>query len=153
MKPHEALVMMGSEQFSEYDGYASSFTFAGDFEDETPRDASGRRECYIVAIDALHFMQSSHQYREELMLRELNKAYVGFYHPLSTPAPGVATGNWGCGAFGGDANLKALLQLMVCCVLNRPIVYYTFGDRELRDRIAEMYTFLVDNKIKVCKIV
>lgn len=152
LKPQEALIMMGSEQFSEYSGYASTFTFAGDFQDETPRDASGRRECYITAIDALHFVQSSHQYREELMLRELNKAYVGYYHPLSTPAPGVATGNWGCGAFGGDANLKAVLQLLVCCVLNRPLVYYTFGDSELRDQIYAMYTFLVDNKVKVCEI-
>ncbi|XP_019553404.3 poly(ADP-ribose) glycohydrolase-like [Aedes albopictus] len=152
LKPQEALVMMGSEQFSEYSGYASSFTFAGDFQDETPRDASGRRECYIVAIDALHFVQSVHQYREELMLRELNKAYVGYYHPLSTPAPGVATGNWGCGAFGGDAHLKAMLQLMVCCVLSRPLVYYTFGDSELRDQFYAMYTFLVDNKVKVCEI-
>lgn len=151
LKPQEALVMMGSEQFSEYSGYASSFTFAGDFEDETPRDASGRRECYIVAIDALHFVQSIHQYREELMLRELNKAYVGYYHPLSTPAPGVATGNWGCGAFGGDAKLKAMLQLMVCCVLSRPLVYYTFGDSDLRDQFYAMYTFLVDHKVKVCK--
>lgn len=152
LKPQEALVMMGSEQFSEYSGYASSFTFAGDFEDETPRDASGRRECYIVAIDALHFVQSIHQYREELMLRELNKAYVGYYHPLSTPAPGVATGNWGCGAFGGDAKLKAMLQLMVCCVLSRPLVYYTFGDSDLRDQFYAMYTFLVDHKVKVCEI-
>ncbi|XP_053697387.1 poly(ADP-ribose) glycohydrolase-like [Sabethes cyaneus] len=152
LKPQEALVMMGSEQFSEYSGYASSFCLAGDYRDETPRDASGRRECYIVAIDALHFVQGSHQYREELLLRELNKAYVGYFHPLSTPAPGVATGNWGCGAFGGNANLKAVLQLMVCCVLNRPMVYYTFGNRELRDQIYAMYTFLVDNKVKVCEI-
>lgn len=152
LKPQEALIMMGSEQFSEYGGYASSFSFAGDFQDETPRDTSSRRECYIVAIDALHFVQSSHQYREELMLRELNKAYVGFYHPLSSPPPGVATGNWGCGAFGGDANLKALLQIMVCCVLNRPLVYYTFGDSDLRNQIYAMYTFLVDNKVKVCEI-
>ncbi|XP_058443969.1 poly(ADP-ribose) glycohydrolase-like isoform X2 [Malaya genurostris] len=152
LKPQEALVMMGSEQYSEYSGYASNFTFAGDFHDETPRDASGRRECYIVAIDALHFVQSSHQYREELLLRELNKAYVGYFHPLSTAAPGVATGNWGCGAFGGDATLKAVLQLMVCCVLHRPMVYYTFGDRELRDQIYAMYAFLVDNKVKVREI-
>ncbi|XP_039438286.1 poly(ADP-ribose) glycohydrolase-like [Culex pipiens pallens] len=152
LKPQEALLMLGTEQFSEYSGYASSFQFAGNFEDETPRDVSGRRECYIVAIDALQFVQSSHQYREELMLRELNKAWVGFGHPLKTPAPGVATGNWGCGAFGGDARLKALLQLMVCCVLNRPLVYYTFGDRELRDQVYGMYTFLVDNKVKISEI-
>ena len=38
------------------------------------------------------------------------QAYVGFHHvPLSDPPenlPAVATGNWGCGAFGGDVQLK-----------------------------------------------
>ena len=38
------------------------------------------------------------------------QAFVGFQHvALSDPAenlPAVATGNWGCGAFGGDIHLK-----------------------------------------------
>ena len=152
LKPQEALIMIGCEQFSQYSGYASTFTFDGDFIDTTMRDSSGRRECYIVGIDALHFLQSSHQFREELMVRELNKAYVGFYHPLSTPAPGIASGNWGCGAFGGDAHLKALIQIMVCCALRRPLAYFTFGDRDLRDRIHQMYTFLVENKFTVAQL-
>ena len=60
-----------------------------------------------------NFFQSE-QYDEALMLRELNKAYVGFFHPLETPPAAVASGNWGCGAFGGEAKLKSLIQLMAC---------------------------------------
>lgn len=76
---------------------------------------------------------------------------MGFYHELDTVASGVATGNWGCGAFNGDKCLKSLLQLMVCCVTKRPLVYYTFGDTKLRDDLFELYEYLAKNKISVCE--
>ena len=40
-----------------------------------------------------------------VMCRELNKAYCGFRTTETTPCGrgmAVATGNWGCGAFGGN---------------------------------------------------
>lgn len=148
---NEALFMIGCERFSDYNGYAASFEFNGNFEDDTPYDESRRKLCCVVAIDALNFYAASDQYKEELLRRELDKAYVGYYHQLSTPAPGLATGNWGCGAFGGNKLLKALLQLMVCCVTCRPMVYFTFCDKELRDELLEMYNFLVADGITVGK--
>lgn len=148
---NEALFMIGCERFSVYHGYAASFEFRGNFVDETPYDASRRRLCNVVAIDALNFYTASDQYKEELIRRELDKAYVGYYHDLNTPAPGLATGNWGCGAFGGNKRLKALLQLMVCCVTYRPMVYFTFCDKDLRDELLEMYKFLVAEGITVGK--
>jgi poly(ADP-ribose) glycohydrolase len=104
-----------------------------------------------VAIDAKEFYKPQSQFSKNNLLRELNKAYVGFYHPLKTPASGVATGNWGCGAFGGDARLKSLLQLMVCARLERPIAYFTFGDEDLRDEVYEMYEFCKTNHVTVGK--
>lgn len=42
--------------------------------------------------------------------------------------PGIATGNWGCGAFGGDPELKAIIQWLAASQASRPfILYYTFG--------------------------
>ncbi|KAI8121250.1 Poly(ADP-ribose) glycohydrolase [Lucilia cuprina] len=149
LRPTEALLMVGCERYSNYTGYANTFQWAGNHEDNTPRDSSRRRMCHIVAIDALHFQDSAHQYHEELMLRELNKAYVGFSTSLTTLAPGVASGNWGCGAFGGEATLKALLQLMACTVTTRPLVYFTFGNEELRDQVHKMHTFFIENNILV----
>ncbi|XP_039961017.1 poly(ADP-ribose) glycohydrolase [Bactrocera tryoni] len=149
LRPTEALLMVGAERFSDYSGYASTFEWAGNHEDCIPRDSSRRRQTHIVAIDALHFIQSQHQYREDQIKRELNKAYVGFQHTLITPAPGVASGNWGCGAFGGDPRLKALLQLMVCTVTQRPLVYFTFGDAQLRDEVHRMHTFLLEHNVCV----
>ncbi|KAH8326794.1 hypothetical protein KR059_006693 [Drosophila kikkawai] len=140
LRPYEALVMLGAERYSNYTGYANSFEWSGNHEDRTPRDSSRRRQTAIVAIDALHFAQATHQYRVDLMERELNKAHIGFVHWMATPPPGVATGNWGCGAFGGDPYLKSLLQLMVCAQLGRPLAYYTFGNAQLRDDIHAMWT-------------
>lgn len=140
LRPYEALVMLGAERYSNYTGYAGSFEWSGNHDDRTPRDSSRRRQTAIVAIDALHFAQATHQYRVDLMERELNKAHIGFVHWMATPPPGVATGNWGCGAFGGDPYLKSLLQLMVCAQLGRPLAYYTFGNTQLRDDIHGMWT-------------
>jgi poly(ADP-ribose) glycohydrolase len=42
-------------------------------------------------------------------------AYCGFYerHEPSDQLGPIATGNWGCGAFGGDLHLKAFQQMYV----------------------------------------
>ncbi|WVZ13163.1 hypothetical protein V8G54_017693 [Vigna mungo] len=41
---------------------------------------------------------------------------------------GVATGNWGCGAFGGDPEVKTIIQWLAASQAVRPfIAYYTFG--------------------------
>ena len=45
----------------------------------------------------------------------------------------VVTGNWGCGEFGGDPQLKALLQWMAVSLSGRPeMVYCTFYNQQLR---------------------
>ena len=49
--------------------------------------------------------------------------------PAAAVAPrAFATGNWGCGVFGGDPSLKALLQWMAASRAGREIAYYPFGD-------------------------
>ena len=41
---------------------------------------------------------------------------------LPTRRP-FATGNWGCGVFGGDARLKSLLQWMASSKAGREVLY------------------------------
>ncbi|CAN1827408.1 Poly(ADP-ribose) glycohydrolase 1 [Linum perenne] len=53
---------------------------------------------------------------------------------------GIATGNWGCGAFGGDPELKAMIQWLAASQASRPsIFYYTFGIEALQnlDKVVE----------------
>ncbi|XP_020652509.3 poly(ADP-ribose) glycohydrolase [Pogona vitticeps] len=143
---NECLIITGTEQYSEYTGYAETYLWARSHEDETPRDEWQRRCTEIVAIDAFHFRRFLDQFAPEKIRRELNKAYCGFSrsgvpsHHLSA----VATGNWGCGAFGGDARLKALIQMMAAAEAGRDVVYFTFGDAELMRDIYSMHTFLIE---------
>uniref|UniRef100_A0A6N2K799 poly(ADP-ribose) glycohydrolase n=1 Tax=Salix viminalis TaxID=40686 RepID=A0A6N2K799_SALVM len=47
---------------------------------------------------------------------------------------GIATGNWGCGAFGGDPELKSMIQWLAASQAGRPsVLYYTFGIKSLQN--------------------
>ncbi|KRT82506.1 hypothetical protein AMK59_3985, partial [Oryctes borbonicus] len=103
-------------------------------------------------MDATKFNKASDQFHTSVILRELNKAYVGFHSNLAGKLAPVATGNWGCGAFRGDPNLKALIQLMACSAANRNMVYYTFGNVDLEKTIYDVYAFLANNKVTVSEL-
>lgn len=175
---NECLVILGCERFNYYNGYAKTFQWAGSFVDKTFDDEFRRRNCAIVALDAIQFKYPAVQYKDHMLERELNKvhtvlfslielcsfkelikllhsnefrfnlqAFIGFKCELGTF--GVATGNWGCGAFNGDKYLKSLLQMMACCVTERPLAYYTFGDERFRNELFVMHEFLSKNKITI----
>nr|XP_032660552.1 poly(ADP-ribose) glycohydrolase isoform X4 [Chelonoidis abingdonii] len=143
---NECVIITGTEQYSEYTGYAETYRWARSHEDDTPRDEWQRRCTEIVAIDAFHFRRFLDQFVPEKIRRELNKAYCGFARPAVPPQhlSAVATGNWGCGAFGGDSRLKALIQILAAAEAGRDVVYFTFGDAELMRDIYNMYTFLTE---------
>ncbi|XP_019422282.1 PREDICTED: poly(ADP-ribose) glycohydrolase 1 isoform X4 [Lupinus angustifolius] len=138
MADNEAIEIVGVERFSSYTGYASSFRFSGDYVDKKDIDIHGRRKTRIVAIDAL-CSPGTRQYRESFILREINKAFCGFldqsthqwHHKMfyeNGNNIGIATGNWGCGAFGGDPEMKTIIQWLAASQALRPFMaYYTFG--------------------------
>ncbi|KAM7486429.1 hypothetical protein LguiA_002438 [Lonicera macranthoides] len=204
MADNEAIEIVGAERFSNYTGYASSFRFSGDYMDKREVDLMGRRKTRIIAIDALA-CPGKRQYGTECILRETNKAFIGFFYqckfqqyerlfqedrfcgaqpyqevtrPKSMPfreSPsassseineeipcdkmsrhvvekgssqcvdhqdeiGIVTGNWGCGAFGGDPELKAIMQWLAASQALRPFIYYyTFGLEALQalDLVSE----------------
>ena len=111
----------------------------------------------ICAIDATPYGQENPdlQYQTPEIMREFNKAYAGFKQPgaeqwadneledlmkdggshteawaINLPPQKVrtvATGNWGCGVFGGDPQMKAMLQWLAASHARCPaMVYYTF---------------------------
>lgn len=151
LQPNECLIITGAEQFSRYTGYAESYKWAGGCSDQTSRDGWQRRCTEIVAIDALKFRNFLEQFHPEKMTRELNKAYCGFARPgvPSQHLSAVATGNWGCGVFGGDARLKALLQMLAAAEAGRDVVYFTFGDELLMRDVHRMHTLLTEQNITV----
>ncbi|XP_061084581.1 poly(ADP-ribose) glycohydrolase-like [Conger conger] len=148
---NECLIVTGAEQYSKYTGYAESYKWLDRHNDETRRDGWHRKCTEIVAVDALKFSHFMEQFHPTKMNRELNKVYCGF---LRQGVPrdrlsAVATGNWGCGAFGGDTRLKALLQILAAAETGRDVVYFTFGDRELMQDVRDLHKFLKDRNLSV----
>ena len=69
----------------------------------------------MTVIDALNFKNIPKEkwMNNELILRDLNKAFIGFKSQSNNKRP-VATDKWGCGAFRGDPEIKFLIQWMAC---------------------------------------
>ena len=115
-------------------------------------DSTDLYQSKIVAIDAIAFFgKMQTQFTEKKVLRELNKAYVGFAFldeheekekekeeeekkgekekkkkknkKKGKKRMPIATGSWGCGAFGGNHQLKAVIQLMAAAQAERDVVY------------------------------
>ena len=61
----------------------------------------------------------------------------------------VATGNWGCGVFGGDAHLKSLIQLMAASVNGRDLAYFTYGGERLAKEIHEVFQLVQEKGLLV----
>lgn len=180
MSDNEAIEIVGTERFSNYAGYATSFRFSGDYVDEREVDIMGRRKTRIIAMDAL-CSPGTRQYELNFLLRETNKAFCGFFDQskyqryqklyqddsnhesqlghdvksLNTSEGnilensslradeddiGIVTGNWGCGAFGGDPELKTIIQWLAASQALRPFIsYHTFGIEALHnlDQVSE----------------
>uniref|UniRef100_A0ACD5XB71 Uncharacterized protein n=1 Tax=Avena sativa TaxID=4498 RepID=A0ACD5XB71_AVESA len=167
MEDNEAIEIVGAERFSQYMGYGSSFRFVGDYLDTKPLDALGRRKTRIVAIDALD-CPTKLQYETSGLLREVNKAFCGFLDQSkhlfyvkpfqnsdtkdncpsvsSDDCIGVSTGNWGCGAFGGNPEIKSMIQWLAASQAHRPFVnYYTFEDASLK-RLEEVIQWILRHR-------
>lgn len=136
MLRNEAIVTVGAQQFATFRGYARDFRCGSPFVDSSALDAHRRRDVHIVAFDAL-MCTGDNQYQVGLpggdsgMLRELVKASAAFQGDRleGITKRGVATGNWGCGNFGGDPQLKFLLQWMACSVCGRDMIYCVHDPR------------------------
>jgi poly(ADP-ribose) glycohydrolase len=136
MHDEESVAISGAKRHSLHSGYAHSFAFEGDYSKE-------KNVPTVVAIDALQgmakiqwkgelfnscvvvFDKNNVLFVEGLMLRDVNKARIGF-----EGARTLATGNWGCGAFGNDHTLKFLQQWLAASEAGvEKMFYHTFGDK------------------------
>mmetsp|Transcript_7904 Transcript_7904/g.14742 ORF Transcript_7904/g.14742 Transcript_7904/m.14742 type:complete len:479 (+) Transcript_7904:9-1445(+) len=134
MDEDEAIQIVGAQQYSAYGGYGRNLAYAGDFKDTVyPRDADGTPLISILAMDAFDFKRRDSSLKAQMSpyfaLRELNKALAAFT-PVDEVSlrnfPSIATGNWGCGAFKGNAPLKALLQWCAASQAGRQLRYFPF---------------------------
>ena len=157
MRPHEAVLICGAKQYAAYTGYGGSFECAGAHDDGTGDEGShivALDATYYPGAEGAGQFAEAHMCRELVKLTAALADDGGEFaqperkggrkgkwgrgaadegagaatrrHP-SRGRP-FATGNWGCGIFGGDPPLKALLQWMVASRCGRQLIYYPFGD-------------------------
>ena len=78
----------------------------------------------------------SNKEKEEIK-RDIHKAYVGFNLvnlEQNVNEKTIATGNWGCGAFGGNHQLKFIQQWIAASLAGiKRLDYYTFGNEKMKD--------------------
>ena len=71
----------------------------------------------------------------DIIKRDIHKAYVGFNlinYEKQNEEKTIATGNWGCGAFGGNHELKFLEQWIAASLSGvKRLDYYTFGSEKM----------------------
>jgi len=151
MENNEAIIITGTEQFSKYSGYAFTMRYAGDHRDQTPRNLNSNYiKNHIVGIDATVCFGVD---REDSLLRDINKAYIGIVNTeLEEPGedhPVFVTGHWGCGAFGGNKENKAVQQIIAASEAGIDLVYSTFNDPSFGKNFQQFISYLKDNNVTV----
>jgi len=134
----EAVVMVGAKKYGDFSGYGRQACYTGSFVGDW--DWKNRK---IIAIDALCW--PSDQLGDLTMMRELKKAWVGFQ---AGEGECVSTGHWGCGAFGGDQDVKCLVQVMAASLAGvKKIDFYSFGDQKFYGRFRRALTAAKDKDV------
>jgi hypothetical protein len=83
---------------------------------------------------------------------QIFQAYVGFSWGSNRKKEelcAIATGNWGCGVFAGNPQLKSIIQLLAAGEVGRDLAYFTFGDTQLCHSMTNVHEFLSENAITV----
>ncbi|KAJ3428066.1 poly adp-ribose glycohydrolase [Anaeramoeba flamelloides] len=148
MKSNEAILIQNSWVTGVYKGYGLNVEFI-----KQPKIDPNNKNRMICAIDALEleyfedYRIISQQLQKKNILHELNKAYCGFA-PNNLINHEVATGHWGCGAFGGDKEIKAIIQYMAAsqCQASK-INYYCFSDNSFIEKFQKVLQIFKNESI------
>jgi poly(ADP-ribose) glycohydrolase len=122
----EAIIACNVIKYASYRGYGFSVCF-----DESKlfsfNDCKGFN---VIAMDAMDFSASyedsfSLQIQRCNLERELGKLVAGYscFHDIT-----IDTGNWGCGAFGGNKYIKATLQMIAATITGNRLSFCCFSD-------------------------
>jgi hypothetical protein len=151
MQPDEAILIFRAERFSSVapGTYGFSLAYGGKYADQHALNSVG------AAIDASDFRNRSklEQYLPKCVEREIVKAVAGFAFdtrliPSGLALPDeVATGNWGCGVFGGNVELKILQQWIACSIAGKTMHYFPFSEKSLAQRFPPVCNLLLSRGV------
>ncbi len=145
MTDQEAILIQGAEIYSNYSGYRQDFKFAGPYHHSIPTNASKILNREIIAVDALNFKTTDiAEFSTQGILRELNKAYIGFNAGDdlgNSQKKSIATGRWGCGVFKANIQLKFIIQWAAASKVGRSMLFHSFEDKKMKDgdKIVKKY--------------
>ncbi|CAE7211362.1 Parg, partial [Symbiodinium pilosum] len=114
MMPHEAVEMVGARKYIEHNmGGARHLKRLDQFCRLAPTIGP---PTVAVALDALSYRKrpGHFQYGAEQIQREVQKCCAALVPEDDTSSRSFVTGLWGCGAFGGDMELKFVIQWISC---------------------------------------
>jgi len=132
----ESIVVSGLTRTNKYKGYQWSFSFAGDYDIDS-------NDITVIHMDALPGGERD----KHTLDRELHKSYLSFINLGGKP---VATGHWGCGAFGGNRQRKAIIQLIAAAEAEVDLLYTTYGTK--LSGFKSFYEEMVKNNVTVGQI-
>ena len=64
----------------------------------------------------------------------------------------ISTGFWGCGAFGGNKQLKALIQMIAASISNNELIFYCYSDREFYESYSKFLNEIYEKKLSSLKL-
>ncbi|XP_021855615.2 poly(ADP-ribose) glycohydrolase 1 isoform X2 [Spinacia oleracea] len=142
MSDNEAIEIVGAERFSNYSGEVNK-AFCGfldqpkDQQFQIPLQCSSSREVQ-PGSDPMDVNNSESQATDCGIFPDTDGSKatqsMDFKLQMCHSDVGIATGNWGCGAFGGDPQVKTVIQWLAASQALRPFVlYYTFEMEALRN--------------------
>lgn len=136
----------GYEIFSLSKGYGSSLSYGGVYIDDVFYPQEETRGHYMVAVDAIPMGWNWEvQFCPTMIFRELVKFSTAVQDPEShLGLKIIATGNWGCGVFGGNVWLKFLIQMVACIFCGMRLNFSCFGDDEEKRKIEEFVEKMID---------
>lgn len=155
MDNNDAIGIYNTIQYSDYEGYGFQFAY----KDSLIKNNTPIKKHRIIAIDALPGGSSWFSfYNSDKLIKEINrdlhKAFVGFslidFDKETDFKKTIATGNWGCGAFGGNHELKFLQQWIAASFIGiERLDYYSFSDKKMTN--VEKNFENIKNKYKSAK--
>ncbi len=140
MNYNESIFFYNMRRYASYTGYSATLCFKEAVSIEVDNEV--RKD--IISMDALKFTKANKdsQYKISNILRDLNKAFVAYTPTDQTRHLSISSGKWGCGAFGGDPQLKYLIQWLAASAQKRPLIFNTFQEIDKLEKVNEVTKML-----------
>ena len=159
MDPSDAIRIDNTLCHSYGRGYAATFKFDKNALPAPKLARRGGRVPRVIAMDAI-IQGYDDQFGREVINRDIHKAFVCFQLGANPERLGVekdveatvATGNWGCGAFGGNHELKFMEQWIAASMAGiTELEYYTYQSQEMNN-VVQKYAEIKEKYINTKKL-